>query len=350
MGKRNIIVLGASAGGFEAIQKVISGLPVGFDASILIVWHMSPEVKGILPQMINRLHTIPASHAIDKEPIRQGHIYIAPPDHHLLVEQDRIRISRGPRENRFRPAVDPLFRSAAYVYGPRVIGIILSGALDDGTAGLWTVKERGGIAIVQDPHDAVVTSMPESALQAVRVDYTLPVAGMAPLLNKLIKEDIPEHTNGHEADAQTQIEIDLAMGNNDVKASILSEGELTPYTCPECHGVLTALHEGSRVRFRCHTGHAFSTDSLLDAISENIEYNLWTAIRSIQESVILLNHMGDHFAEKNKPKLAAMYFRKAKDAQHRIDIIKRTVLQHENLTADDIEEQAVDKRISARLL
>jgi two-component system chemotaxis response regulator CheB len=346
MGKRNIIVLGASAGGFEAIQKLISGLPADFDAAILIVWHMSPEVKGILPQMINHLKSIPASHAMDNEPLTPGRIYVAPPDHHLLVEMDRVRISRGPRENRFRPAVDPLFRSAAYTYGERVIGIILSGALDDGTAGLWTVKERGGIAIVQDPGEAAVSSMPQNALQAVRVDYTVRVADMAPLLCKLITEEVPEH-NGYTVDTKTQIEVNVAMGNSDANASILSQGELSSYTCPECHGVLTALQEGGRVRFRCHTGHAFSTDSLLAAIGDNIEENLWNAIRSIQESVILLNHMGDHFAEQNNPKLAAMYFRKAKDAQHRIEMVKKAVFQHEHVTMKSIEDDTVQKELSA---
>jgi two-component system chemotaxis response regulator CheB len=175
MEKTNIVVIGASAGGFEAIRALISSLPPDLDAAIFIVWHMSPDIRGVLPQVINRHKTIMASHAIDNEPIVYNRIYVAPPDRHLVIENGFVRVTRGPKENRFRPAVDPLFRSAAYTYGPRVIGIVLSGALDDGTAGLWTIKSRGGIAIVQDPADAEVPSMPENAIKAVDVDYLVPV-------------------------------------------------------------------------------------------------------------------------------------------------------------------------------
>src|SRR3954468_6912449 len=171
MEKRNIVVIGASAGGFEAIKQLTATLPPDLDATIFIVWHMSPDIMGLLPQVINRQKTILASNAVDNEPIVSNRIYIAPPDHHLLLEEGVIRVTKGPKENRFRPAVDPLFRSAAYVYGTRVIGIVLSGALDDGSAGLWTIKSRGGLAIVQDPNDAEVSSMPEHALEAVEVDY-----------------------------------------------------------------------------------------------------------------------------------------------------------------------------------
>src|SRR5687768_2905429 len=156
METRNIIVIGASAGGFEAIKKLVSGLPSDLQASVFIVWHMSPDVRGVLPQILNKLETLPAEHAVDKEPIVPNRIYVAQPNFHLLVERGRVRVTKGPKENRFRPAVDPLFRSAAYAYGSRVIGVILTGALDDGTSGLWTIKHLGGMAVVQDPEDAEV--------------------------------------------------------------------------------------------------------------------------------------------------------------------------------------------------
>jgi len=162
LGKRNIIVIGASSGGFEAIRQLVAALPADLDAAIFIVWHMSPDVTGILPQVINRQKTLLATNAVDNEPIANNRIYVAPPDKHLLLDNGIVRVTRGPKENRFRPAVDPLFRSAAYIYGPRVIGIVLSGALDDGTSGLWTIKSRGGIAIVQEPAEAEVPSMPEN--------------------------------------------------------------------------------------------------------------------------------------------------------------------------------------------
>lgn len=192
MVKRNIIVIGASAGGFEAIKKLVSKLPADLDAIIFIVWHMSPDVRGILPHVLNKLQTIPASNAVDFEPIVNNHIYIAPPDRHLIVENGFIRITRGPKENRFRPAVDPLFRSAAHRYGARVIGIVLSGALDDGSAGLSNIKSRGGIAIVQTPLEAEVPSMPQNAMEAVEVDHALTIDELATLLPKLVAEKVKE--------------------------------------------------------------------------------------------------------------------------------------------------------------
>lgn len=341
MGKRNIIVIGASAGGFEAIRQLVAALPANFDAAIFIVWHMSPDVSGILPQVINRQKTLLATNAIDQEPIVYNRIYVAPPDKHLLLEEGIVRVTRGPKENRFRPAVDPLFRSAAYIYGARVIGIILSGALDDGTSGLWTIKNRGGIAIVQEPSEAEVPSMPESALAAVEVDYRLSVAEIGHLLVKLTAETVEDVKDiAMEEQKKTAIEVRIAAEGQALEHGMLDFGKLTPYACPECHGVLSAIKDGDIIRYRCHTGHAYSTDSLLTSITENIEDTLWSAIRGVEESVILLNNLGDHYAEKNQPKMAAMYFKKAKEAESRAKIIRQIVFSHEQLTNNSIGKQA----------
>ena len=340
MGKRNIIVIGASAGGFEALKQLVAQLPADFNASIFIVWHMSPNVKGILPHVLNKHGKLPATHAQDKEPIKTGHIYVAQPDHHLLLSKGMMRVTRGPKENRFRPAVDPLFRSASLAYGTRVIGVILSGALDDGSAGMWTIKHNGGLAIVQHPDDAEIPSMPENAIKAVTVDHIVPVSQMASLLVSLINEEVPDMLDHHAENKITETEVNIAMENNPLLHNVLGHGDLTPYTCPECHGVLTARSEGDRIRFRCHTGHAYSADSLLADLTESIEDSLWTAIRSVQESVILLNNMGDHFAEVNQPKLAAMYFKKAKEAEARANIVRAAVVNHEQLSSDTIKDQA----------
>jgi two-component system chemotaxis response regulator CheB len=341
MESRNIIVIGASAGGFEALKSLADDLPKDLQASIFIVWHMSPDVRGVLPQVLNRAGTINAAHAYDNEPIKPNRIYVAPPDYHLLVERGRVRVTRGPKENRFRPAVDPLFRSAAYAYGSRVIGVILSGALDDGTSGLWTIKHRGGVAIVQDPSDAEVPSMPESALREVKVDYRVPVAEMADLLNRLSKEEVTENAEViMEDDEKTKIEIRIAAEESAFESGFMKFGNFTPYTCPECHGVLSALKEGDRTRFRCHTGHAYSADSLLTTVTENIEDSLYDAIRGVEESIMLLNHIGDHYAEENQPKLAALYFKKAKEAEARVQLVRQTVLSHEQLSKDNLRQQA----------
>lgn len=338
-GAQRLIVIGASAGGFEALKKIVMDLPADLDASIFIVWHMASNVRGILPNVLGKLTSIYAAHAFDKEEIKPNRIYIAPPDRHLIIEQNRVRLTHGPKENRFRPAVDPLFRSAAYTYGNRVIGVVLSGALDDGTAGLWRIKQSGGIAVVQDPNDAEVPSMPENALQQVAVDYCLPVSEMPALFTRLSKQVIVPNMNVMK-DEKTAAEISITSGANALTHGSLNIGELSPFTCPECHGVLSKIVEGNIERFRCHTGHAFSVDTLMAALTEEIEERLYDALRGIDESIILLNHIGDHLAEANQPKLAALYFKKAKEARERGDVIRETVLSHERLSRDAIRNEA----------
>jgi two-component system chemotaxis response regulator CheB len=333
METRNIIVIGASAGGFETIKRLVAGLPADLQAAIFIVWHVPPDVKGILPQVLNRLQTVKATQAADREPIEPGRIYVPPPDRHLILEKEHVRVTHGPKENGFRPAVDPLFRSAAYYHGPRVIGIILSGSLDDGTAGLWTIKQYGGLAIVQDPAEAEVPSMPASAIREVAVDHIITVADMAPLLVKLTSQEIPFFNyNDMENNNKTGKEVRIAIQDETLEEGVMQFGELTPYTCPECHGVLSAIKEGQRIRYRCHTGHAFSADSLLAIITENIEHSMWDCIRAMEESILLLNHMGDHFAEVNQPSLAAQYFKKANECMERSKLIRKAVLSHEQLS------------------
>lgn len=340
MDKRNIIVMGASAGGFDALKAIVKGLPPSLDASIFIVWHMSPNIRGVLPDVLNSVNTIYAAHAHDNEAILPNRIYVAPPDHHLLIEDGHVRVTHGPKENRFRPAVDPLFRSAAFTYRNRVIGVILSGALDDGTSGLWAVKNYGGVAVVQDPADAEVSSMPESALRAVQVDYTAPVAKMAALLTSLSQQAAGLNIIPMKQDEQTKAEIKIAESDSAFEQNILQFGHPSTFACPECHGVLSVLKDGERVRYRCHTGHAYSADSLLAAVTEKIEDNLYSAIRGIEESVMLLNHMGDHFAEANHPRLAALYFKKANEAEERAALVRQAIIHHELLNKDNLLKEA----------
>lgn len=342
MGKRNIIVIGASAGGFDALRAIVKGLPPDLDASIFIVWHMGTDTRGILPAVLNKLETVYAANAYDNEPIKSNRIYVAPPDHHLLIEEGVVRLTKGPKENRFRPAIDPLFRSAAYTYGNRVTGIILSGGLDDGTAGLWRIKNGGGIAVVQDPIEAEVSSMPENALRMVTVDYCLPVEEIAELIVKLSSEEVDDDT--FIKDKKTKIEIDIAAGESSLDRNSLDLGILSPYSCPECHGVLSKIVDGKLTRFRCHTGHAYSQDTLIAALTQKIEDSLYSAMRGMDESIFLLNHIGDHYAEVNEPKLAATYFKKAKETEQRVKVLKATVYDHEQLSQGKIVEE-VERKI-----
>jgi two-component system chemotaxis response regulator CheB len=294
---------------------------------------------------LNNSGPLQALEARDGESVQMGRIYVARPDHHLLIEDSRVRVTRGPKENRFRPAVDPLFRSAAYAFGPRVIGIITSGALDDGTSGLWEIKRRGGIAIAQDPNDAEISSMPENAIREMTVDHVVPASDIARLIVRLSQDEVNEHAEEFMQDdnenKRTFEEIGIAAENNAFRSGVYQSGELTPLTCPECSGVLARLKDGGRVRFRCHTGHAFSADSLLSSLTENIEESLWSAIRGVDESVMLLNHIGDHFAEADRGNLAAKFFQKANEAESRNEVIRQAVLDHELLTTEAIERDPV---------
>ena len=326
MERRNIVVVGASAGGFDAIQRFIGGFSSNLEVTILIVWHLSPEVVGVLPRVLTKEYGHFASNAIDGDPIEPGRIYVAPADYHMLVERGRLRVTKGPKENRFRPAIDPLFRSAAITYGPRVIGVILTGALDDGASGLWAVKSFGGVAIVQDPAEAEVRSMPESALTATPVDYNVKVGEMGPIIERLSKKLVGGPV-APDPDTVSRLskEVEIAMGKIAANYELLPEGKISRLTCPDCHGVLTNFVEGDQLRFRCHTGHAFSGNNLLKNIDREIDEYLWSAVRACNEAIMLLNTLGDQYAEHNNPKLAAVYFNKVRDMERRLASILAAV-------------------------
>lgn len=325
---RNIVVVGASAGGIEALTALIPHLPPNLPAALFVVVHLSPDSPGALPQMLARAGELPAHPAVDGGAIVPGQIYVAPPDRHLLVERDHMRVTRGPKENRFRPAIDPLFRSAAYAYGPQTIGIVLSGALDDGTAGLWTIKDRGGITIVQEPSEAASPSMPLSALKQVEVDYRLPVQEMAALLVRLVNEPIAEE--GAAPVSETlKIENQIALEENALNAGVLKLGPLSTYTCPECHGVLVQVQEGKIIRFRCHTGHAFSMESLLAGVSESMDETLWNGVRVLEEQMLLLRQMAEYARQQADEALVKRFEQKAQLAEDRVLLLRQLALTKE---------------------
>jgi two-component system, chemotaxis family, protein-glutamate methylesterase/glutaminase len=254
-----------------------------------VVLHIPPHSASQLDQVLASVTRMPVSAPGDQEPLRRGHVYVASADQHLMLEDGLIRLTRGPKECRARPAIDVLFRSAAVVYGPRAIGVVLSGMLDDGTAGLWAIKNRGGIALVQDPREAMHPGMPESAIHHVKVDMVGPCAELA--------REIAELAAANSASARSDkagrlaVETTIAGEGNALQLGVMKMGEVSQYTCPDCHGVLVQIEEGSIVRFRCHTGHAFSLQTLLAEVSESIDKGLWDTIRAIEERVLLLRQM-----------------------------------------------------------
>lgn len=280
-----IIVIGASAGGVSAVPQLIASLPADLPASVFVVLHLPAHGPDLLPEIIGRHAALPVRNGIDGEEIQRGRVYVAPADRHLQMEPGRVRLTRGPRENRFRPAVDALFRSAAEAYGPRVTGVILSGYLDDGTAGLNRIRTHGGVTIVQDPKDAAAPGMPESALRNVKVDHCLPLAEIGPLLVRLAtSQPVPP---------RKPIAVAVEKRELGPREMVKKFGRPTAFVCPECSGPLWETKTGPALEFRCHVGHAYSPDSLLADHAEGLERALWSAVRTFDEQAALLRRLGE---------------------------------------------------------
>jgi two-component system, chemotaxis family, protein-glutamate methylesterase/glutaminase len=321
---RDIIVMGASAGGLSALSRITKQIPENLNATVFIVWHVSPHSTSMLPEILSRAGKLEVKHPADGESIKPGKIYVAPPDHHLLLEASRIRLAKGPKENRFRPAIDPLFRSAAYAYGARVIGVVLTGALDDGTAGLWSIKDRGGIAIVQDPAEAEQPSMPSSALNNVEVDYCLPISEIPPLLVNLTEQAAEE--DGPPASKQLEMETKIALGADSAELDVTQLGKISEFTCPDCHGSLIQLRNGKLERFRCHTGHSFSNGSLLAELTDSIEQALWNTIRAVEERIRLLKNLAQHASDLKQTELISAVGRELQENERRADLLRQIAM------------------------
>lgn len=335
--RRDVIVVGASAGGVEALQQLVSRLPRELDATLLVVMHLGSESRSVLADILQRQTGRLVTAPDDGEPMRRGHIYVARPDHHLLVEPGRIRVTRGPRENRTRPAVDALFRSAAYAYGSRVIGVVLTGTLDDGTAGLWSIKERGGLAVVQDPKEASHPGMPQSAIEHVEIDHVLRLREMAPLLLRLSSQPVARKKTA--VSRELRVETAIARESRALQLGVMELGPITPYTCPECHGVLVQLKKGGVTRFRCHTGHAFTISNLLAQVTQGVEDMLWGSIRAIEESVLLLEQMARQARKQKDTRIARLLAKKAKEAQQRADHVRQATLEHQVISSESVQGQ-----------
>lgn len=290
MPRRDIIVIGASAGGVSALTDLVARLPSDLPAAVFVVVHVPPYADSRLPEILQRAGPMPARHARDGDTIRPGRILVAPPDRHLVLRPGRVGLTRGPRENHSRPAIDPLFRSAARVFGARVAGVVLSGALYDGSAGLLAIASRGGVAVVQDPAEASVASMPRSALEAVDVEFVLPAREIGPLIDRLSRVAGTDAEEVAMADGEERLDAvilhDFATQAQDARA-----GALTVYSCPDCGGVLWQDEAGPSVSFRCHVGHAFAPEVLLGLKIEELETALWSSVRLLREKATLTRQL-----------------------------------------------------------
>lgn len=260
-----VIAIGSSAHGIEALQRLVRQLPANLPAALLVVQHTAPDGPGFLPWILSKAGALPAAHAQEGQTIEPGHIYVAPPDRHLLVrEGGTLHLSHGPKENRSRPAVDATFRSLALACGAAAVGVVLTGYLDDGTAGLLTIKDHGGLAVVQDPHEALAPSMPASALRHVQVDHCCPLAAMGPLLTELA-QDPPAPAPAPADPGLARVEALLAQGQLGVgeKPWLDQLAQPSGFNCPDCRSALYELKDTRFMRFRCRCGHGFSARALL---------------------------------------------------------------------------------------
>ena len=284
-----LVAIGTSAGGLDALARLLPQLAPDFPGSIFIAQHMPADVSGEATlRALRKVATLECSHAHDGEPFKPGRVYLAPTDQHMMVKKTTIMVTKGARENGWRPAIDPLFRSVAVAHGNRAIGVVLTGYLDDGTAGLVAIKRCGGKCVVQDPRDAAYPDMPQNALAQVKVDHCVPIAEMGAVLTQLAQSRAARRSAPPEDIA---IEAKIAERVLSDLPSVEAVGEQVPYNCPGCGGVLWQVKEGDALRYRCHTGHAYTAPVLLAQQSAKIEETLWIALRMFEERRNLLATM-----------------------------------------------------------
>ena len=334
MTNKDIIVVGSSAGGVNALCQLCSTLPADLPAAIFITQHLSPSAKSVLPQLLERSGPLPAVNPVDGQSFERGHIYVAPPDHHLLVRQDRVLVRRGPYENRTRPAINPLFRSAAMAYGGRVIGVVLTGLLDDGTEGLIAIKAAGGTSVVQDPEEAAWPSMPRNALQRDHVDAVVSLAQMGDLLKDFASETagpsipLPEDYATEDLIAAQEFAL--------METNIETPGVASQFSCPDCGGVLNSIAAGDELRFRCQVGHAFTPLGLAEAQNGELERALGIAIRTHKDRIKLFGQMAQSARARRLPYATSRWEAAADEAEHLIDVLERAAAALRKPVVDDV--------------
>ncbi len=330
MAVRNIIVVGGSTGALEALLRIVAALPEDFSASLFIAVHTSTGSPGLVDRILSRAGPLPARYASDGEPIRPGQIYIAPPDRHLLLKSDYVRVTRGPREHRFRPAVDPLFRTAAVAHRRRVIGVVLSGGQDDGAVGLAVIKTHGGIAVVQSPEDALAPGMPQAAIRHVKVDHVLGVDSLAPMLVRIAGEQVQEDA------AMPRVPRDVAEAGADDLHHPERLGIPAPFTCPDCGGALWEHQEGELLQYRCHVGHRYSGDTLMSGKTDALDQALWAALRALEESSALWKRMAANARQRGMQVIASHYEENGEDSERQARIVRRVLIPEPEGAAEPV--------------
>lgn len=328
-------MVGASAGGVDALQQLVASLPPEFPAAVLVVLHVSSTGTSVLPQILSRSGPLPATFAKNGDELVRGQIYVAPADHHMLVHDGHLELSQGPRENGHRPAIDPLFRSAARSHHGRTIGVILSGLLDDGASGLRYVKQSGGSAVVQDPGDALFPNMPTAALALTDADRIAPASQIGDALCSLIEEPAGDSADPDAAPADRAAGgLDRVELEDPTDAAALLEGPPTGFTCPECGGALWEQEDGAGLRFACHVGHAYSLASLQEEQGRALEMTLWSAVRALEERA----DMHRRLARRTSSARSEVYEDRAREAEAHAHTLRQMLEQAGRLAAAATEQ------------
>jgi two-component system chemotaxis response regulator CheB len=331
----DIIAIGASSGGVDALKRLTRDLPTDLPASVFVVLHIG--VRSHLADILARDSALPVVEAVNGAEIKRGIVHVAGPGAHLFVHDGHILLRRGPRENMARPAIDPLFRSAAASYGSRVIGVILSGALNDGTAGLRAVKRCGGLAVVQDPQDAAVCDMPQSAIDHVDVDHVIALSEMGALLGRLSRAPA-----GITPPIPMDIRIETAIAAQELSGMKAEDalGTISPFTCPECHGALWEVNDGTMLRYRCHVGHAYTAEAALAAGDDEIETMLQQLLRSHRERAQLARRMAQGERRRQRHELADRLEFRAAEYEENAELMLRLVQRRDRqpVASDDHAE------------
>lgn len=332
MGKTDVVVIGGSAGSIEPLERLATHFGEHFPAAIFVVVHIPEGATSRMPAILARRSGLPSVHPTDGEIIRPGTIYVAPPGRHMLVKGSRVRVVDGPRENGSRPAIDPLFRSAARSCGGRVVGVLLSGLLDDGTLGMSAIKNHGGVTVVQDPDEALFGDMPRNALERVGVDHVLPVERIAELLKSLVGED-PPYVDCPEDEALLD---PTEMTPAELK-DLERRGTASTFTCPECGGTLFELSEEGVQHYRCRVGHSFTTDFLAVEQQSALEAALWTALRAIEEHKSLMEKMVQRSEARGLLGSATMFRQRIAEDEERTAILLKAL---EHMESADVQNRS----------
>ncbi len=338
MANRDLVAIGTSAGGIEALLFLAKKLPADFPAAIVVTIHLPSHARSELDRVLSRSGPLPASFAVDGERLEKGHIYIAPPGRHVLLDADRLALGVGPRENNARPAIDPMLRSAAVCCGFRSIGVVLTGTLGDGASGLWVLRQCGGRTVVQDPKDAAYAEMPLTALNRAKPDHVVALAGLPALLDRLVAEPAGEPIA---APRLTRYEVEIARTGRSSMNEMDGFGHRSVLACPDCGGVMWEIDEEGLSRYRCHVGHTYTAELMSLALDEGLRRALASALRALEERVALARKLHRQAVDSGHRLLAENWAHKASEFEHETDVIRASIRRVDQLAAD------ADRRASA---